>query len=215
MPHPLLPTLMMLHRQPDRGPVAMAVPAEIPMPPMFAMPQSQQYLRPLEPRAQGLAPPYPPPRPDDKRKRTWKGKAAQHRRWRPNNPGSRKAGLNAIPKMKKQRTRRHFQRKHTTCACCSHLPARYCLGPGSCADTDDLFDTGLNETPQTLHGDAGGNFAQLANTEALKPGMPHVLAALNLPTSLNLLYNVCSLHDSGLHPQTVPVDCTCSIFVYL
>lgn len=159
--------------QGDHGPVATAVPRAVPFPPAFSLPQSQHYglpLRPLEPPPQGFAPSYPHPRPEGKRNRPRKGKNAQERRRRSSKNAATKPGLSSMLKANRQRTRKHFPRKCVNCTCCGHLKALYCLGPGSCADTDGLCDTGLAETPKDLTHGVPCDVSHLAIYEALKPG---------------------------------------------
>ena len=157
----------------DHGPGATAGPRAVPFPPAFILPQSQHYgvpLGPLEPPPQGFAPLYPYSRPDGKRNRPRKSKNAQGRGRRSSKNAAPKSGLDAMMKANRQQTKKHFQRKYTNCNCCAHLKATYCLGPGSCADTDSLCDTGLAETPRNLSHGAPVDVSHLASSEALKTG---------------------------------------------
>ena len=167
------PSAIMMQGQSDHGPVATAIPRAVPFPPAFGLPQSQHFgapLRPLNPPPQGFAPSYPQSRPDKKRNRPRKGKTTQERRRRSSKNAAPKSGLSSMLRANRQHTRRHFPRKYTDCTCCGHLKALHCLGPGSCADTDSLCDTGMAETPKNLPHGAPHDVSHLAIHEALKPG---------------------------------------------
>ena len=186
----VLPLASMMHGQTNHGPVATAASRAVLFPPVFDIPPSQLYQpsRPLEPLMQGLAPPHSLSRPDGKQNRQQKGTKGQFRS-RKNGFGRRRnkpsnAGLASMLKANGRRARRHFARKYTQCACCEHLKARYCLGPLS--DTDDFCDAEGTDTPRTLPVNGPQNVAQLAISEALKPGLSP-LALVDRPACITVV----------------------------
>lgn len=195
----------MMQGQVDHGPVATAGPRAVPFPPAFSLSQSQHYgapLRPLEPPPQGFAPLYPHSRPDGKRNRPRKSKNAQGRGRRSSKNAALKPGFDAMLKANRQQTKKHFQRKYTNCECCRHLKATYCLGPGSCADTESLCDTGLAETPRNLSHGAPVDVSHLAISEALKPGTCQLCSTIRLLSSA-------SPHFSGALPGSTLTNHPC------
>ena len=205
----------MMQGQVDHGPVATAGPRAVPFPPAFSLSQSQHYgapLRPLEPPPQGFAPLYPHSRPDGKRNRPRKSKNAQGRGRRSSKNAALKPGFDAMLKANRQQTKKHFQRKYTNCECCRHLKATYCLGPGSCADTESLCDTGLAETPRNLSHGAPVDVSHLAISEALKPGTCQLCSTITFAVIgfTSLLWRPTWKHS---HESPVPEkDSMCSAF---
>ena len=205
MPHVLSPRASVMQVQAECGPLMTAKPSEVPFFPVLGAAQSQRYVAapgPLEPRSQEFAASYVGPRPDGKRNWRWNSKKAQQRSRKKSSAQTHRAHFNAMKKANRQQTRKHFKSKYATCACCWHLCAVHCLGPGACADTDSDDYAGLAQTPHTLPPGSVINAAQSAIMEATKPGAIPKLAVLTSVFLVRLLIG-------ALYGGTLTSACRC------